>query len=244
MNSECPPESNEWLRIIEETQDLSEGLSLTVSIFIVKVAHVQCRMTEIMNAGDFEAASAEYRELLQVMSQAEDKMQAFYDENSHRYHDLDCYMRNLYCSARVKGYHIMLSFANFLTHHAACPISSRELMDFRANCARIVRSAAQEILDTLDQNLNRSAFRKDPSPKTLFDALKLIWPLSAISVIPSTLLGQKQAAKEALQFIGREFGIRQALRVYNGSRLLPVEAQKPLELVGEVFESSPTDGIQ
>ncbi|KAM5356116.1 hypothetical protein ACJ41O_002762 [Fusarium nematophilum] len=237
---ECPPESQEWFSVIRETLHPEEGLTLEVSEYIVKVAHVQNRMLKILRARDFNAASAEYHDLVGIMSQAEARLNTFDALNTHVDSNFDPYMRNMLNSARVKGYHVILAFANFLTHHIASPIPLHILKSLRAHCIRLVRTAAQEIIDTLAQKLDPAAFRNNPSPKTLFDALKMIWPLSAVYLVSSTLPEQRDIAEATLRLIGRELGVRQALKVNRGASVLPAEAEAPLELVeDESFDPLP-----
>ncbi|KAJ3471025.1 hypothetical protein MRS44_001124 [Fusarium solani] len=237
---ECPPESEEWFSAIKETLHPQEGWALEVSSYITKIAHVQCRMLKILRARDFDAASAKYYDLIGILFQAEDNLKAFETFNIHVDHDFDPYMRNMLNSARVKGYQVVLSFANFLTHHVASPIPLDVLKSIRAHCIRLVRGSAQEIMDAVSRNLDPGAFRNNPSPRTLFDALKLIWPLTAVYLVSSTLPEQRESAEKTLRFIGRELGVRQALRVNRGASVLPPEAEAPLELVeDETFDPLP-----
>lgn len=55
----------------------------------------------------------------------------------------------------------------------------------------------------------------------------------------STLPEQRETAEQALQFIGHELGVRQALKVYPGSLDLPLEARTPLPIV-ELEDDDPT----
>lgn len=237
---ECPPESEEWFSAVRETLHPQEGWALEVSSYITKIAHVQCRMLKILRARDFDAASAEYYDLIGILFQAEENLKAFEAFNIHVDHDFDPYMRNMLNSARVKGYQVVLSFANFLTHHITSPIPLDVLKSIRAHCIRLVRGSAQEIMDTVSRNLDPGAFRNNPSPRTLFDALKLIWPLTAVYLVSSTLPEQRESAEKTLRFIGRELGVRQALRVNRGASVLPPEAEAPLELVeDETFDPLP-----
>ncbi|KAJ3530021.1 hypothetical protein NM208_g9507 [Fusarium decemcellulare] len=237
---ECPPESEEWFSVIQETLHPQEGLALEVSRYIIKIAHVQSRILKILRARDFDAASAEYYDLVGITYEAEDSLHAFEASNTHVADHFDPYMRNMLNSARVKGYHVVLAFANFLTHHITSPIPLHVLKALRARCIQLVRGSAQEIMDAVAEHLDPAAFKHNPSPKTLFDALKLIWPLTAVYLVSSTLPEQRNVAEVALRFIGRELGVRQALKVNRGGSVLPAEAEAPLELVeDERFDPLP-----
>ncbi|KAH7010527.1 hypothetical protein EDB80DRAFT_715007 [Ilyonectria destructans] len=229
-NTECPPESVDWLRVIKETMHPDEAIGYYVSIFITKVAHIQARILSLLLSRDFNAASAEYYDLIGAMSNAEDGMEALFERNPGT-GDFNPYMRNIYCSACVKGYHILISYTNFLTHHIVSPIPLGVLKSLRLQYIQVCRRYAQEILDSLPQCLNQKAFRNNPSPKLLFEALKLIWPLTSVYVMPSTLPEQKELAEESLRFIGRELVVRQALRTYSEASIFPPEAIKPLDII-------------
>ncbi|KAM0437635.1 hypothetical protein ACHAPT_001999 [Fusarium lateritium] len=239
-STECPPESEEWFAAVNETLRPQEGWALEVSSYITKIAHVQCRMLKILRARDFDAAAAEYYDLIGILFQAEDSLKSFQTHNIYMDHDFDPYMQNMLNSARVKGYQVVLFFANFLTHHMASIIPLDILKSLRTHCIRLVRGSAQEIMDAVTQNLDPGAFQNNPSPKTLFDALKLIWPLTAVYLVSSTLPEQRESAGKTLRFIGRELGVRQALKVNRGASVLPAEAEAPLELVeDETFDPLP-----
>ncbi|KAM0292874.1 hypothetical protein ACHAQK_003187 [Fusarium lateritium] len=237
---ECPPESQEWFDAIRETLHPGEGLAVEVGEYVCKMAHVQVRILNILRARDFDAAAAEYYELMDILFKAEEQFTTF--DASYSYYDevFNPYLRNMHNSARVKGYHVILTFANFLSHHWATPIPIHELKVLRAHCIQRVRADAKEIMNSVDRNLDPASFRNNPSPRTVFDALKLIWPLTAVYLVPSTLHEDSEAAGVSLQFIGRELGVRQGLRVNRGESMLPPEADAPSKLAeDENFDPLP-----
>ncbi|KAF4998839.1 hypothetical protein FGRMN_2894 [Fusarium graminum] len=242
---ECPPESQEWFATIRETLHPGEGLAIEVGDYICKIAHVQVRILKILRARDFDAAADEYYELMDIMFKAEEQYTTF--DASYNYVDevFNPYLRNMLGSARVKGYHVILTFANFLSHHWATPIPIYELKVLRAHCIHRVRDSARDIMSAVGQNLNPVAFRNNPSPRTVFDALKLIWPLTVVYLVPSTLDEHSEAAGVSLQFIGSELGVRQGLKINRGESLLPPEAEAPSKLAeDESFDPLPkTRGI-
>ncbi|KAH6898878.1 hypothetical protein B0T10DRAFT_556170 [Thelonectria olida] len=238
-NIECPPESDEWLGIIRDNSHPMESVALHVSVFITKVAHVQARIQTILSNADYATASTEYHDLVGCMSTAEDDLKKFFESGSFLSHDLDPYMLNMYYSTRVKGYHLLMIFVTFLTHHIAAPVPLLVLQALRTHCIEIVHSSAQKIVDGLPQTLDPTAFRRNPAPKTLFDALKLIWPLTAVYVFSSTLESQKEVARKALAIIGRELGVRQALKVYKFEDRFPPECRRPVDLVEDGLACKP-----
>jgi hypothetical protein len=90
--------------------------------------------------------------------------------------------------------------------------------------------AGQVIVDSVRIALGSLAAGKDKSPRILFDALKMVWPLTAVYIAGATLPHQRREAEAALVFIGKEIGIRQALNTYPGRLPLPLEARQPLGL--------------
>ncbi|RGP59647.1 hypothetical protein FSPOR_11186 [Fusarium sporotrichioides] len=237
---ECPPESKEWFEAIKETLHPGEGLAVEVSEYICKMAHVQKCMIDILRARDFDAAAAEYYDLVAIIFKAEDHFTTF--DASYHYIDevFNPYLRNMLNSARVKGYHVILTFANFLSHHPATPVPADELKVLRAHCVWRVRDGAKDVMESTQRHLDPASFRNNPSPRTVFDALKLIWPLTAVYLVPSTLPEQSEAAGVALQFIGSELGVRQGLKVNRGESKLPPEAEVPSKLVeDDTFDPLP-----
>ncbi|KAF7562785.1 hypothetical protein G7046_g1359 [Stylonectria norvegica] len=241
-NIECPSESEEWLGTIRKVMGANEGVGLSVCMFITSVAHVQARILTMLRCRDFVAASREFNHLVGTMTQAKDQLDIWLETKAKVGQILDPYMKNMYSSTCVKGYHVLLLFCNFLTHHIASPIPLDMIRELRRSCIKIVRSSAQEVLDSLKVTLDPLTFKKDMSPKVLFDALKLVWPLTAVYVIQTVLPEQRAAAAKALQYIGRELGIRQALKAYPGGYPLPIEAEKPLDILGDDAERIPIVG--
>ncbi|KAK5987385.1 hypothetical protein PT974_11512 [Cladobotryum mycophilum] len=226
-STECPPETDEWFEVIEKSLYPGEGLTLYVSKFIAKFSAIQSRILGILRRRDFPLASSEFYTLFNGMIEAQQQLQDYIDSKVGD-HVLDLYMVNLQHSACVKGYHIMQLLVNFLTHYAPCPIPLEQLREHRAFCLQQVHSAAEGILENMPQALGPLAKGKDKSPKVLFDALKVVWPLICIFIIPSGRPEHRLAAEGILVYIGKELGVRQALNTYPGDMLLPQEAQEPL----------------
>lgn len=205
-----------------------EGLSLYVSMFINKVAHIQCRVLSLIRSRNFVMASSEYDTLVNEMADAHGELDAWILANKVIDHEMNPYMHDLRQSTLVKGYHLMLLLANFLTHYPSCHVSLDSLNTYRKFCVQTVRTAAQAIIDRTPKAMSTLVKDKEKTPKGLFDALKLIWPLTSVYVITSTLPEQKAQAELALAFIGKEIGVRQALSTYPGNVPIPQEALHPL----------------
>lgn len=235
-SSECPPESDEWLGLIGDNLYDGEAFALHVSVFVVSGTRVVARALAILDACDFAAAEAELGELAAALAAAEDEFCARVATtrapNLESPHSMHAYMLNLYRSAMIKGYHCLVMLANLLTHHAhGSRWATEELGAARGLFLARVRRAAQHIVDGLPEALEElAAGPEDQQPRLLFDAIKMVWPLAAVYTVDSTLPEQKARAEAALTFIGKKFGVRQALNRHPGSRLqpLPSETRRPL----------------
>lgn len=241
---ECPPESDEWLRVIKDNILTQEGLTLQVAIFIKDVSRIQKRVLDILYARDFIVASNEFEPLSGEMAEAQAELEAYITSHKVGDHFLNPYMHDLRHSAMVKGYHIMHMLANFLTHYPGRGVSLDHLIRYREFCIQTTRSASQMILDRSKEAVFWLGKDKDKTPKGLFDALKLVWPLTTVLIIPTTLPKQKAEAEVALTFIGKEVGVRQALSRYPWTLPLPPEAQGPVTAYGatELNNVGPLDG--
>ncbi len=232
---ECPPESEVWLATIERVMDRSEGMALYVARFIDKVAQVVSRTLKILRAGDFTAAASEYMALWTTLTTAERSINDWIDIQPALEHEFDPYMRNLQYSAIITGYHVMQLLVNLMTHYTPCPVPVEEVFAHRRYCLQSIRVASYGVIDNVPYAMGPFAKGRDKSPRVLFDALKLIWPLSAIYIVPTTRPEHKKAAEKVLQFIGKEVGVLQALNTQPGKVDLPMEVLVPRD-VGEPLE--------
>lgn len=228
-NTECPPESKEWLGAIAESVSLhpGEGLGLAISFLMIKICSIQARILNLLRRRDFPGASSEYPDLFAQIKAAQQEFEDWIEVNSVGTHVLEIYAISLYQSAIVKGYHIMQLLINFLTHYPPCPIPLEQLKEDRKYSIRTAQAAAQGILEGVPKVIGPLS-GKDKSPKTVFDALRVIWPLIAVYVLDICRPEQRLAAEGLLFYIGRELGVRQALNTYPDTLTLPEEAIEPL----------------
>ncbi|KAL7944718.1 hypothetical protein V8C42DRAFT_325678 [Trichoderma barbatum] len=229
-NTECPPESGEWLAAIECSLSLYPGerLGLAISLFIIKVCSVQARILNLLRRRDFPGASKEYPNLFGQMKTAEQDFEDWVAANHVGDHVLEIYAISLYQSAIVKGYHVMQLLVNFLTHYPPCPIPLEQLKEDRKYSIETAQEAAQGILEAVPRVIGPLASAKEKTPKTVFDALRIIWPLICVYVMGVCRPEQRLAAEGLLFYIGRELGVRQALNTYPDAVMLPSEAKEPL----------------
>ncbi|KAH6604789.1 zn2-c6 fungal-type dna-binding domain [Trichoderma cornu-damae] len=228
-NTECPPESEEWFDVVKQSLYPGDGLGLHISISITKICSVQARIYSLLRRRDFPSASREYPDLFARMKAAERGVEDWMESNPIRDRALETYTMSLYQSALVKGYHVMQLLINFLTHYPPCPTPLEQLRADRKYSVETARTAAQEILEGVPRVIGPLAAKEiQKSPQTLFDALRVIWPLIAVYVMGVCRADQRLAAEGLLSYIGRELGVRQALNRYPEGLAIPQEAKEPL----------------
>ncbi|KAJ9309741.1 transcriptional regulator family: Fungal Specific TF [Paecilomyces variotii] len=209
LNSECPPESEEWLGVIKSVTDTSKSYIYHVSLFIVRTCAVASKILKILNSRDFSAASRDYDRLVAEFTTAEKDYDAFLMANPIPT-SLAPPVLNFQRSGVIKGHRFLHLLANFLTHDPAQRFSLPNLEAQRNYSVRKIRVAAQDILNSVPVCINHFSRRGEQSPKLVSDALRLIWPLTTICIFKPTLPAQKREAARILDFIGKEIGVRQA----------------------------------
>lgn len=229
LNSECPPESEEWLGVIKSVTDTSKSYIYHVSLFIVRTCAVASKILKILNSRDFSAASRDYDRLVAEFTTAEKDYDAFLMANPIPA-SLAPPVLNFQRSGVIKGHRFLHLLANFLTHDPAQRFSLPNLEAQRNYSVRKIRVAAQDILNSVPVCINHLSRRGEQSPKLVSDALRLIWPLTTICIFKPTLPAQKKEAARILDFIGKEIGVRQAFDRDPAPRYLPEEATSSLLL--------------
>ncbi|KAG5986336.1 hypothetical protein E4U43_005557 [Claviceps pusilla] len=231
--SECPPESETWLGIIKNTVHVGEEHRLCVAVYITKCAHILAIISPILQQHDLAAAEAQYECLVQQLGEAEEQVDQYVETTGpiDYSQDLTLYMHNMYLSASIKSHSYILYLANLLMHSGRSQRPSQaELRAQRAHCVRRVRAAAQQIVDNSLAALSTLKAARDRPPWVLFDALKMVWPLTSVYVSGVALAAQRTQAHAGLLFIGHEVGVRQALHAVAENRTLSLEARLPLRV--------------
>ncbi|GAD94057.1 hypothetical protein NECHADRAFT_31630 [Paecilomyces variotii No. 5] len=231
LNSECPPESDEWLGVIRNVMDTDRSYIYHVSIFIARVCRVINQIMNILNNRDFSAASRGYHRLVAEFSAAEKDYDNFILANPVPA-TLTPPIQNFQLSGVIKGHRFVHLLLNFLTHDPAQRVPLNQLETQRNYSVRRIRDAAQSILDNVPVWIKTLApQRGGQSPKLVSDALKIIWPLTTICIIKPTLPAQKREAAKILDFIGEEIGVRQAFDRAPAPKYIPEEAERSLILM-------------
>lgn len=224
-NHECPPETDEWLEIL---YPYSIGfLGYHIAVFQKKVCHFQTRAIDIISQRDAALATAEYTALFSELTEAENELGEFVSSLDRNSHHSDEYMVVMHLASIVKAYNILLLLTNVTTHDPTNPTPFDTLYKRRAYCLGRVRDAAWKILAATPDLIADLIRKRYNVFDALFQALRLVWPLTAVRLMPSTLPQQKAQAAKGLLIIGRQLGVRQATRSYSMVDSIPMEARVP-----------------
>lgn len=220
-----------------------EGLALHIARFIAKVCTFQSRAMPLVRNKEFEGVAEYYQEAWTLMTAAENELDAWTDHQPAFSHELDPYMRNMQYSATIKGFNVLQMMGNMLTHYPQSPVPLQDVVAHRKYCLQSIRVSAQSIISNIPYAIGPMAKGRDKSPRVLFDALKLVWPLTSIYITKTTLPEQQRAAGMTLQFMSRELGVRQASRSHSNMTALAPEAEAPLEVgdAGLPWVAAPVD---
>ncbi|KAG6001006.1 hypothetical protein E4U21_004784 [Claviceps maximensis] len=231
--TECPPESETWLSVIKNAVHDGEEHNLCVSEYITRCTHILANISRLLRLHDFAAAEEEYESLVQQLEAAEEQVDQHVAERGpiDYTQELAMYMHNMYLSASIKSHSYVLYLADFLMNSPRYErLSQVQLRAQRAHCVRKVRAAAQHIVESNLAALNKLREARDRPPRVLFDALKMVWPLTSVYITAVTTAEQRAQTYSALLFIGKEVGVRQALHALSESGTLPFEARLRLRL--------------
>ncbi|KAF5610869.1 C6 finger domain protein [Fusarium sp. NRRL 25303] len=232
-NTECPQELEEWFAIIREKMPPQEAMVLYVSSFIFKACQVQARIFKILSSCDYDAAMIAFHDIVASIRDARQELRAFAESPRTAIGLFDTYMGNLCAGTCIKVYSLLMALVCFLSHQRPLSIPFDVLWSTRNDCINIAQNSAQNVLDTLPRALDTKA-GPGMSPKTFFDAMKLVWPLRTIHAMPATSPEQKRIAAKTLVFLGRDIGLKQALNIYTDFyEPLPLEARTILEVEGD-----------
>jgi len=193
-----------------------------VSVYAYKVSCLFPRIRRIVGTGDTGEASSLASTLLAEADDIEAEILTWIRSEpvSSRLHPSDLPMLaiwNMYRSVRSRLQYSLLELLAFLAKLPAPASNQHSIQQRRQNSVLIIRSMAQEIVDstpyalggpdtsTLDDKAHT------PRPRSWSDALRLLWPLRLMSWSPLILPHQKEIGQAALRRIGWEMGIRQAL---------------------------------
>ncbi|PHH61861.1 hypothetical protein CDD81_7789 [Ophiocordyceps australis] len=231
-NRECPPETESWLGIISATMDAREAYLLPVSIFMAHAARLQARMHAILKERDVDGAARELFSLAHELAAAEEELNRcitasgrHYETNAHDFH-----MHTIFCSGKLQTQYSLELLADFLTHFGQRHSHSMDkLHGMRLRCLGKMHAAAQCIIDAIPRFLGDLSPQTPPRRHLLVGSIRMIWPAMTVYKAWSALPAQKEAARKALLYIGKEAGLHQALCFLSDFGVLPDEARRPLD---------------
>ncbi|KAI9172125.1 negative acting factor [Paramyrothecium foliicola] len=224
-NGECPPETEQWLGIIQQTLHDDEYIALHVSVFVHRIAQIQHRVRHILNSRDFDTAGQQFYDITYAISTAiQDLNEAYPQEPAVRV--LDHYMHLMRCSVLIKVHGLIQSLVNFLTHDQNCPVPLERLKSQWFSSLHTIRTIARDILEAVPKFTAFLSTSTDMS--ALFDGLKIIWPLTAVNTTTGTLPEQKEAAANFLVLVGQRSGVRQAFTRHYYGPVFPQQSHEPL----------------
>lgn len=226
-----PPEAKEWLTAIREGMYEAERRPLAVAVFMDKAATIQSRLCGAVHRNDQKTAPSEYLSLISELTGAENEAETSLAAIPSTGDPFEAYWRSNFYTCLLSCYHLAQVLINSLTHYDPCPIPLGQLKEQRDYCVQRIHGTANGILSHASRVLDSKTVRNDKSPKAVFDALKIVWPLTTVHFLPSVLSAeQKSQAGMLLYFIGRELGIKQALHLSRktSASQFPQEALAPL----------------
>jgi hypothetical protein len=218
-------------------------LGYHTAIFLTKVSKFQSRAGEIVLERDTAAASAECTALFSALTEAENDLGIFTSSLGRNSHDSDDFMMVMHLASIVKAYNILLLLTNMATHDPNSLVPLEILYKRRVYCFNRVRQAAWDILAATPDLIAELVKNRYNVFDALFMALKLVWPLTAVRLMPTTLPQQKARAAQDLLVIGRQLGVRQATRSYSPVDGIPKEARIPRKPQGFLWEVEIEDDL-
>ncbi|KAK1965031.1 hypothetical protein LY78DRAFT_581290 [Colletotrichum sublineola] len=235
-NTPSPPEFDHWLNIIEQTMHPVEAALLQIGRSISSACSLLSKLIPIVRSGDTQRAVASYKALLSEFNDAEFAMSEWiraspeHQAGPHAELLMSEWMRvspefeqvpapaydyfwNAWRSAQIKVHHMMILLTNLVQHSPDSPFSPEALQSRRELCLQVIAASSREVVNTIPTSLGGKApCTYSNTPTAYYDAIRLIWPLTHVYILPTVPAHLREAAREALLRIGREQGIMAALK--------------------------------
>ncbi|KAK1622862.1 hypothetical protein BDP81DRAFT_140373 [Colletotrichum phormii] len=256
-NTPCPPDFERWLDIIEATLQPNEGLLLQTGRYLSAACSLLSTLIPITISGDASRARAAYPALIAESDRADLAMAEWMrvaPEFQIEPGPVWGYFWNSWRSARIKVHHMIILISNLVEYGepplvpedcdaecGGCPLLHPEVLRARREfCMGIIATAGRDVAEGIPRSLGGKMPDLDPDlPSAYFDAVRLIWPLSHLYVIPTTPRHLRIMAREALLRIAKEKGILTALKPRAGGMMFPEAALRgiPVDNLEEDVEN-------
>ena len=222
-NSELPAGARGWLEIVKRDLTPAERLNYAASAYNLEACEIVAKTVPIVMGGNVEAACLASSEILERVA-ALDKMALEPERASDAYSPAELHIWNLTRSTRLKTQHWAVLLINFIINVqfpftlGLCDLTA--LRKQRRELVQSIRDVADQILATVPHAFTTTA--DDGSPSTSYrpnspswsNGMRMLWPLALVARLTTLLPRHRRAAAEQLERIGKEMGIREALKRY------------------------------
>jgi hypothetical protein len=245
-NIECPPESAQWLAIIEATLQKDEDILLMVANFISKISSLLRRARNLVCDSKFGETASSLPLILEELDVAEGDILAW--ARTHPEYFLAArpiyqYFMKGCRAAQIKAHHFIILLLNLVEYAPpdTLPVTydPRFLSRRRQKSLKNIASQSLEILDGSLALLMVDGLGPAPlAPSSWIDGMQLVWPLTCVMCVPTVPKESRAQARYILGLIGRQRGILQALKSYPGGLQLPPEAMTgiPVDDVSQSYD--------
>lgn len=243
-NTECPPESWEWLDSLSaRAVDEEESALLCILEYLNHTCSIVSTVIPIVRRGLFVDACTKYDELVRQAAAAEKSIVPWIGIFRATFGDSDAitrYFLNMWWSARIRLHHFLVLLTN-LVAHASAGTPSFNAADWqlrKESCLAIVAEAARDIIEGMPVSLGGLSEESEPTNAHAdwFEGLRLVWPLTVVYTVKTVPRDLRLDARTALFSIGKQKGIMQALKSRPGTMTYVPQAMTGIP-VDELIES-------
>lgn len=233
-NSELPAGARGWLEIVRRDLRPAERLNYAASSYNLEACELVAKIVPLVMARNVEAACLASSEILERIATL-DEMVLEPERPGDAYSPAELHIWNLNRSTRLKTHHWAVLLINFIVNvqypfvQGLCDLAA--LRQQRRGLVHSIRDVADQILDTIPNAFATRAADGSPSASyrsnspSWSDGMRMLWPLALVARLTTLLPRHRRAAAEQLGRIGREMGIREALKQYPPPMDFPFEAE-------------------
>ena len=211
---EGPPQSIEWFRLLQPHLSRDDQLAFAVSTYNYRISLLCSTISDFIKHShtNHGGLTSQFTSLLTTADALQTDIGSWYTGCAFQPTDLaSLHIHNTLRGAFLKlQYLIVLLVSHINSHPDNCSVSST-LQLRRQQCTEMIQLLSSEILNSVPLALGDADVPPDRKPGCWADALRLLWPLMLVSLLPGVLHQQRKDSQQALQRIGRQMGIRLAL---------------------------------